>query len=1209
MPRFLRRLLVRFGKLVLTIAFLVCAAYLLLRLGPINDRILGFIKTEVEQNTGWQLNARSMDRVSPFALRLRDVELTSPTGTKLNAERISLSFAPYQLLIGRVVFPSISIRDVTIVTNPTNTEVAPLTTPESSWGVMPLGVEVQRFRVTNLRVSEELAKQWLPHQTNPPQSINIRGQMRMNAFFGTAVAEATFEDADHPDHQTICSFSAYHRDNSVRLDTRVAEDGHGLLHLALGAITAYSVELSGNSLIQMELPPYPSEDLLGRWSAKGQFLLFCTHNEDDEADNQPMGMLGDSTSIEGHYQWAPWEGLKLNDLIINSQLDDASLRLYGDLHVDRHFELRNASFKGSIDDLKPTHQLFGFTNQGGLQASGTIQGPWHKPVVDVAIKTIDLEIQGRRLGNLQIQTLARCSPEEISGSASLACVLGSIKTNSTFDVHWNYGPKVEVRNLHGQSTSTSLRGNFDLWLATFLLDGQLEGETGDLSWMLPPNSGFIRGTGSLSLGLSSMEGQGPQAANIQAEINNLNLTDLISDYMHIEAHLDNVFEHPTGQAKVIARELHMGDARLKDLAIETTIPNDNSPWDYRVQANGRWESKFRLMASGQVTPSLEAPHIIVDQFAGRLRGHSFQLTSPISASWAAKIFKVSPVSLKVGEGLIQIKGSYASADEAHLALKAINFPMELLHLLIPQLPMQGTLSGELEAHGPPDNPTATLRLEANRVIIAGDGLLNVPPLQARAEGTVTANILKASADIIGIGDQPVTASAELPVRLALWPFHLAVIPDRPMTAKIDANGEVSPLLQLLVSDTSSLTGQARVALDISGTYQAPLVNGILDLRNCTYEGLDTGCVLRNIQAQFVGRGNELVLTQATADDGGQGSVTGSGVFYLDSENKYPFDLAFNLNRAVVLRRDFIQGTGSGQLFLVGNLESTLLRGNLTANHILITIPKELPTPATSLDITFINAPTSIRPANPVATKAENPVDLDIAIDIPGRAFIRSEDLLSEWNGNITVAGTASTPSYHGELRVMRGDYRVNGKTFQLDKGTISFAGDLEKKTNVYVVASQDIDDYSIEAVLRGPLRSPQLNLRSNPHMSQREILSWLIFGRGLKDVTLLENDQAGQAAVDLSKTDQSNTLGMMARLRRLGIDRIDFNSDDLDHSNMSVKVGKYLCRDVFISLDRGITSDSNQVCIEANLIKHVKLQAQVDDEATGGVRLMWKHDY
>ncbi len=1210
MRKVLKKLLFKLSRIAITLGFLFAIACILLRLGPVNEMILSIIKQQVEDTTGWRLNAMAMDRVSPFAMRLRGVELISPDGTRIDAKRLSLTFAPYHLFLGRVVFPSVSIRDVSIVKEEDSISSSTHDLPVVSGVLAPLGIEVQHFKMTNLQVDDQATSAWLPADVTLPTSLNVAGQLRMNTIFRTAVADISLEDGQNPGHQTICIISAHQLGNDVRVDLRIAEDQYGLLHSSLGSMTPYSVELSAHSLLHWPQAPHSWQEAIYDCSASGQFFFFCTQGDEEEGDVAPIGPLGESASVAGDFQWLAAQGLKIDELVVESHFNNATIKASGGLNLDPLLELRNARFHLSIDNSAILNEFVGITSEGSIEASGALEGPWRHPGINFNLKTFDLAINNHHVGNVQIQGQGRCSANALSGTAALSCSFGPINTHSTFALTWDYGNQVKLQDLHWQAPMATLRGNLDFSLATFLVDGHLDGEAGNLGWLLPTVVEPIRGTGSISLNLHSHEGQGPQVIDLIAEADHLGVKDLWSDHIRIEAHLNDLPDRAHGNVKILAKDLRLTTGHLKDISLELAIPVNEAPWGYHLQANGRWESKFRIIANGEVTPSLEMPVLTVNQLTGRLRGHPLQLGDPFTTSWSLSSIDVSPIALKVGEGNLRLRGSYHLGQDAHLSAKASHLPMELIHLLVPQMPMQGYFSGALEAHGPPDDPKATLRLEADQIVVADSGLLNIPPLHARANGVVENGLLQATGDIIGIGEQPVAATATLPIRLSLVPFEIRLLPDQPLTATITANGEVSPLMQLLVSDTTSVTGQARVALDISGTYQAPLLNGTLDLRDCTYEGLDTGCMMRNIQAKLEGRGNELVLTHLSAADGRRGTVTGSGVIRLDPSKKYPYNIALNINQTLILRRDYIQGIASGQLNLLGDSEHSVLRGKLVADGLTVTIPKQMPTPAASLDITFINSPKPKNaPMSLADSKKSNPLVLDITIDIPSGGYLRSEELRSEWRGTINVAGTSEAPLYFGELRVARGDYLMNGKPFHLDKGTISFSGDLEKRTNLYIVASQDIDRYSIEAVLKGPMRAPDLSLRSNPHLSQREILSWLIFGRGLNDVTPLEHDQAGQAVVDLSKTDQSNMASMMSRLKRLGIDRLDFNNDDPEFHDMSVQIGKYLCPDIFISLNRGLTTDSNRFSVEANVIKHVKLQAEVDDEATGGMRLMWKHDY
>src|SRR5262249_28749741 len=155
--------------------------------------------------------------------------------------------------------------------------------------------------------------------------------------------------------------------------------------------------------------------------------------------------------------------------------------------------------------------------------------------------------------------------------------------------------------------------------------------------------------------------------------------------------------------------------------------------------------------------------------------------------------------------------------------------------------------------------------------------------------------------------------------------------------------------------------------------------------------------------------------------------------------------------------------------------------------------------------------------------------------------ILSNDLRSEWGGAIRLQGDTTHPEAHGELNLARGDFRINGKLFVLDKGKISFGGDLEANTSVNVLASQDMSGGTIAAFLRVPVTATVLCFRSNPSMSERDFLSWLMLGHGLEEASRFEARELNQMALHVA-SGKKEKPGFLQRLRRIGIDRIEVDN-------------------------------------------------------------------
>jgi len=238
-----------------------------------------------------------------------------------------------------------------------------------------------------------------------------------------------------------------------------------------------------------------------------------------------------------------------------------------------------------------------------------------------------------------------------------------------------------------------------------------------------------------------------------------------------------------------------------------------------------------------------------------------------------------------------------------------------------------------------------------------------------------------------------------------------------------------------------------------------------------------------------------------------------------------------------------------------------------------------------------------------------PLVLNLQIEAPNKIFIKGSGFASEWKGSVLLSGDSKAFLVNGDLSIINGTYLFQGKEFQIKEGKISFAGDPEKKTTLYLIASKQIDDINAEIILRGPLKDPAIAFRSNPPLSQSEILSWILFNRGLSDISSFQGRQLNQSIKNLKNDNEEPDV--LTKIRnQIGIDRIDISRDEYGEENeVSVQVGKYIYQGVYVSVNKSITAETNRLAIEANLINHFKLQAEVGDDSAGQLLLKWKKDY
>ena len=284
-------------------------------------------------------------------------------------------------------------------------------------------------------------------------------------------------------------------------------------------------------------------------------------------------------------------------------------------------------------------------------------------------------------------------------------------------------------------------------------------------------------------------------------------------------------------------------------------------------------------------------------------------------------------------------------------------------------------------------------------------------------------------------------------------------------------------------------------------------------------------------------------------------------------------------------------------------------------HATIRLEEALPKQIKTVDVTYINVNPKELPSAHVPNKEpHSSFELDLKLIADNNVSIKGNHLKSDWKGMLAINGTPENIQLHGDLRVSKGEYDFNGKIFNLTQGTIHFAGAPDKKTSLYVVANKDIDPISADIIVKGPVTKPEISFRSNPPLSQREVLSYILFNHGIGDITTDQGDQLSQSFISLNSSEQptKGTTDFLTRLRNnIGIDRIDITTADKENKDFGLQVGKSITKNISVSVKQSMTSLSPIIAVEAKVKKNIKVEAEagVVEDAPVRMSLKWKKDY
>lgn len=535
----------------------------------------------------------------------------------------------------------------------------------------------------------------------------------------------------------------------------------------------------------------------------------------------------------------------------------------------------------------------------------------------------------------------------------------------------------------------------------------------------------------------------------------------------------------------------------------------------------------------------------------------------------------------------------AEVHEVNLEFHLEQFPVKTEHFSC-------DVTGKIDLGNPLKDLAGTLDLDINNLIIHSQKEL-LSPMKGHFSGTLLEKVLKLSGNLLFQEAFPIDIAAVIP----LEQNSLTLDQEAPIALTVKAEGNIASLLPALGDDFSITSGHMNFWAEVSGTLNSPQIEGKAYISNATMESLSAGTVFQQINAYIETIGHDIVLQKLSAVPSNGGFISGSGTATLSAE--FPFELHFTLQDAAIVNLDTIQTALTGSLILKGTTAQAWLQGETTASSTKITLPERTSTFSEAVEITYINQ--SEDEASPTIysrASSKNPLNLDLIIRNSENLQIVGNDLDSEWQGSVKITGTTNEPEFHGDYKILSGQYRFNGNPFDIRQGQIALAGNFENHTNLYVVASKDLDKVVVEIVLKGTVKKPELTFRSTPPLPQREILSWILFNRGSTEINPMQDTQLNTSLADLASKKQGPDL--LSKVRNtLGVDRIDFSRDeDSDSNTFNVHVGKYLSHGIFVSVNK---SDVNSISLEASLTKNIKLQAEIGDDAEGQLLLKWKHDY
>jgi translocation and assembly module TamB len=587
-----------------------------------------------------------------------------------------------------------------------------------------------------------------------------------------------------------------------------------------------------------------------------------------------------------------------------------------------------------------------------------------------------------------------------------------------------------------------------------------------------------------------------------------------------------------------------------DLARLTANANlVNGSGQVRAAFAGRRGADFSFATTANVSPDR-----ISISGKGEVEGRALALEEPAVLTRSGDGWALSPTSLTFAGGSATVSGRSGARPEVHAELRGM--PLEVLNIANPELDLSGTATGRLD-YAWSGNRSGRLDLKVRGLSRAGL-VLSSRPVDVGVAAVINDGNAALRAVAVSEGKTIGRAQARF-APLGNGPI-VAELMNAPLFAQLRYAGSADTLWRLTGSEIFDLSGPISIGADVGGRATDPQIRGSVRVQNGRLESPVTGTVITglNVEARF--SGPQLLFTQLGGATPGGGSIDGRGSVTFSGGNAL-LDLAFTANRAQLLKRDDISATVTGPLTVRSDGNGGTIAGDLKLDTGRFRLGR-----ATAASVPQLKVhETGLSPEEVIETADLQPWRLDIKV-AGGNLRVDGLGLNSRWRTTLDIGGTADSPRFTGRADLSQGNYDFAGRNFRLDRGIIRFNGESPPNPQLDIHAEAQVQGLNAGVSVKGTGLAPEITFTSVPALPQDELLSRILFGTSITNLSAPEALQLASAVAALQSG--SGSLDPINALRKaIGLDRLRIVSADVaTGQKTAIGAGKYITRKLFVEV-------------------------------------------
>ena len=604
----------------------------------------------------------------------------------------------------------------------------------------------------------------------------------------------------------------------------------------------------------------------------------------------------------------------------------------------------------------------------------------------------------------------------------------------------------------------------------------------------------------------------------------------------------------TLQGVLDARGLTMSGISLARLTANARLVNGSG--EVRAAMAGRRGAAFEFTTVAQVSPDR-----IRLNGKGTIERRAIELREAAVLSRDGDGWALAPTDFSFGGGRGTLSGRSGSRPEVHAQLQAM--PLELLNIGWPNLDLRGSATGRFD-YAWKGNRSGRANLTIRGLSRSGL-VLSSKPIDLGVVAAITGN--QAAIRAVAVSDGRTIGRAQAKFApLGNGPV-LAELLDAPLFAQLRYAGAADTLWRLTGSEILDLSGPVSIGADISGRLVAPQIRGSLRTQTARLDSAVTGMSIQRLESEARFSGPRLIFSRIAGRTEGGGTISGSGSVTF-SGGRTLLDLDFTTAQALLLDRDDIAARVTGPLSIKSDGQTGTIAGSLRLDRGRFTLGKASAAAGVpQLKVRHVG----VDPAEVIEPKDLQPWRLDLKV--AGQDLeVRGLGIQSRWTTNLDIGGTADSPRFTGRADLVRGTYEFAGRDFRLDRGVLRFRGETPPDPLLDIEAEARVQGLDASVRVGGTGLRPEITFASVPAMPQDELLSRILFGTSITNLSAPEAIQLAAAVAALQ--DGSGNLDPINNIRRaIGLDRLRILPADIaTGQKTSLSAGKYIGRRLFVEV-------------------------------------------